>query len=186
MTELLTNRVKAIKNVPTTGEFVDVSEINSAFDKFDNHYVPACKIWSSVDQSIPNNVNTQLLYNTTIFDSYSARAEGPMADLANEWIIIRKAGLYTVHASNLMVAGVAAGIIRSNLAINGVVSNSIFDGPEAAAKSQDIFGEYVLAVNDKITCFIQQNQGSARINTNNTYQNVFCLSAIWKGSVTEV
>lgn len=186
MAETLTNRVKAIKNTPGTGEFADISEVNSAFDKFDNHFIPACKIWSSIDQSIPNNVQTQLLYDTAIFDSYAARAEGPMADLANDRITIRKAGLYYVHASNLLVAGVAAGIIRTNLAINGIVTNSVFDGPQAAAKSQDIFGEYVLAVNDKITCNIQQNQGSARLNTNNTYQNIFTLAAIWQGSITEV
>lgn len=186
MAQTLTNRVKAIKNTPGTAEFVDISEINAAFDKFDNHFIPGAKIWSSIDQSIPNNVNTQLAYNTTIVDSYAARAEGPMADLINDWIIIRKPGLYYVHASNLWVAGTAAGILRVNLAINTVVSNSIFDGPQAAAKSQDIFGEYVFAAGDKITCSVQQSQGSARLNTNNTYQNIFTLAAIWAGSVVEV
>jgi hypothetical protein len=186
MTQGLTNRVKAIKNNPGTGEFVDISEINAAFDKFDNHFIPAAKIWSSVDQSIPNNVNTQFTYNTTIFDSYAARSEGAMADLANDWIIIRKAGPYYVHASNLWVAGTAAGILRVNLAINGTVSNSVFDGPQAAAKSQDIFGEYIFAVGDKITCSGQQSQGSARLNTNNTYQNIFTLAAIWAGTIVEV
>lgn len=186
MAETLTNRVKAIKNTPGTGENVLVAEINAAFDKFDNHFIPACKIWSSIDQSIPNNVNTQLLYNTTIIDTYAARSEGPMADLANDWIIIRKPGLYYVHASNLYVAGVAAGILRTNLAINTVVNNSVFAGPEAAAVSQDIFGEYLFAANDKITCMIQQNQGSARLNTNNTYQNIFILEAIWSGNNVEV
>jgi hypothetical protein len=186
MAQTLTNRVKAVKNTPGTGEFADVSEINAAFDKFDNDFRPAAKIWSSADQSIPNNVVTALAYNTIIYDSYAARSEGAMADLSNDWIIIRKAGLYQVHASNLWGAGTAAGILRSNLAINGTVSNSIFDGPEAAAKSQDIFGEYIFAVGDKITCSLTQTSGVARINTNNTYQNIFTLSAIWVGNITEV
>jgi hypothetical protein len=186
MAQTLTDRLRAIKNTFGTGEQVQITEFNSAFDKFDNHFIPACKIWSSVDQSLPNNVNTKLLYNTTIFDSYSSRSEGDMADLANDQIVIRKAGLYKVRASNLLVAGVAAGIIRSNLAINGVVSNSVFAGPEAQAVSQDISGEYILEPGDLITCMMQQNQGSARLNTNNTYQNIFVLSAIWLGSITEV
>lgn len=186
MAQTLTDRVKAVKNTPGTGENVSIAEINSAFDKLDNHFIPACKIWSSIDQSLPNNVNTQLQYNTTIFDTYAARSEGPMADLSNDWIIIRKPGLYYVHASNLLVAGVAAGIIRSNLAINGTVNNSVFDGPQAAAKSQDIFGEYLFAAGDKITCMIQQSQGSARLNTNNTYQNIFTLAAMWSGNNVEV
>lgn len=186
MSQTLTNRVEAVNNTPGTGENVLVAEINSNNNKFDHHFIPACKIWSSVDQSLPNNVQTQLLYNTTIFDSYATRSEGAMADLANDRIVIRKAGLYKVRASNLLVAGVAAGIIRSNLAINGVVTNSTFDGPEASAKSQEISGEYILAEGDLITCLMQQNQGSARLNTNNTYQNIFCLSAIWQGNITEI
>lgn len=186
MAQTLTDRVKAILNTPGTGENVLIAELNAAFSKFDNHFIPACKIWSSVDQSLPNSVQTGLNYNTTIFDSYAARAEGAMADLANDWIIIRKPGLYYVHASNLLVAGTAAGIIRSNIAINGAVSNSQFQGPQASAVSQDIFGEYVFAANDKITCLMQQNQGSARNNTNNTYQNIFCLTAIWQGNIVEV
>jgi hypothetical protein len=186
MAQTVTDRVKAIKNTPGTGELAQISEINAAFDKFDNHFIPAAKIWSSVDQSIPNNVNTQFQYNTTIFDTYAARSEGPMADLANDWIIIRKPGLYYVHASNLWVAGTAAGILRINIAINGAVNNSTFDGPYATAKSQDTFGEYLLAAGDKITCMGQQSQGSARLNTNNTYQNIFTLAAIWSGNNVEV
>lgn len=186
MAQTLTDRVKAILNTPGTGELAQVSEVNGAFTKLDNHFIPAAKIWSNADQSIPNNVVTQLAYNQIIYDSYAARAEGPMADLSNDWIIIRKPGLYKVHASNLWVAGVAAGILRTNMAINGTVNDSIFDGPEAAAKSQDIFAEYILAAGDKITCSVQQSQGSARLNTNNTYQNIFMLSATWLGSVVEV
>jgi hypothetical protein len=186
MSQTLTSRVEAIKNTPGTGELVQISEINSAFDKFDNHFIPACKIWSSIDQSIPNNVVTDLLYNTTIFDSYAGRSEGPMADLANDRIVIRRAGLYKVFANTLANAGVAAGILRVNLSINGTVNNSIFDGPEAAAKSQEIFGDYVLAVNDVIKISVQQSQGSSRIYTNNTYQNIFTLSAVWAGAMVEV
>jgi len=186
MSQTLTDRLKAIKNTPGTGENVLIAEINAAFDKFDNHFIPACSIWSSIDQSIPNNTITALLYNTTILDTYAARSEGPMADLVNDWIIIRKPGLYWIHANGIWVAGVAAGILRFNMAINGTVNNSIFDGPQAAAKSQDIFQKQVLAAGDKITCSVQQSQGSARLLTNNTYQNVFKLSAVWLGGATEV
>ena len=186
MTQTLTDRLKAIKNTPGSGELAQVSEINAAFDKFDNHYIPACKIWSSVDQSIPNNVSTPILYNATIFDTYAARAEGPMADLSNDRITIRKPGLYMVHANMLANAGVAAGIMRLNIAINGTVNLSFFDPAPAAAQSQDLYGFYVLAANDLITASCQQSQGSARIYTNNTYQNIFTLSAIWLGGNTEV
>lgn len=186
MAQSLTSRVKAIKNTPGTGEQVQISEVNSAFDKFDHHFVPACKIWSSIDQSIPNNVVTNLLFNQTIFDSYAARSEGPMADLSNDRIIIRKDGLYRVRCKVLANAGTAAGIIRLNLATNGTVNNSNFLGPEAAAVSQEISDTYVLSNGDNISASVQQSQGSSRVYTNNTYQNIFTLSAVWIGNATEV
>lgn len=186
MSQTLTDRVKAIKNTPGTGENVLIAEINGAFDKLDNHFIPACKIWSSVDQSIPNNATTGLLYNTTLVDSYAARSEGAMADLANDRIIIRKPGLYICQCSILANAGTAAGIMRLNMAINGTVNKSIFDPAPAAAKSQEICEPYVLAANDTVSASVLQSQGSSRVYTNNTYQNIFALAVIWVGSVTEV
>jgi hypothetical protein len=186
MSQTLTDRLKMIKNTPGSGENVLIAEINAALDKADNDFRPACKIWSSVDQSIPNNVSTALLYNTTLTDSYAARSEGPMADLANDRIVIRKAGLYLCGCSILANAGTAAGIMRLNMAINGTVNKSIFDPAPAAAKSQEICEPYVLAASDNISASVQQSQGSSRVYTNNTYQNIFALWAIWLGSVTEV
>lgn len=187
MSQTLTDRVKAIKNTPGTGENVLIAEINAAFDKFDGHFIPACKIQGSADQNITSGAGqVQIQYDTTVIDTYSARSEGPMADLANDRIVIRKTGLYLVRCNILWNSGTAAGILRGDLAINGTTSNSCFDGGIAAALSQEVWGMYSLAAGALITAFVQQTTGATRALTDNTYQNINNLEAIWLGSAVEV
>lgn len=187
MSQTLTDRVEAIKNTPGTGELVQVAEINSAFDKFDNHFIPACKIHNNVTQTVVSGSGQNLLqFNQTIFDSYAARAEGAMADLNNDKIIIRKAGLYMLRANVLANAGTAAGILRLDLLINAGTINSRFDPATAQAQSQELIQFQVCAVNDAITAAVQQTTGANRVYDRNTYSNIFNLEAIWVGSTVEV
>lgn len=187
MTQQLTNRVKAIKNDPGTGELAQISEINAAFDKFDNHFIPMCKIQGAAPQVITSGAGqVQVQFDTTRIDTYSARSEGPMADLANDWIKIRKAGLYYIKFNTLWLTGTAAGIIRLDVAINGTTDLSAFDIGVANSMTQEISEYRILAVNDQITAFVQQTTGANRTLDDNTYPNINCLEAVWMGAAVEV
>jgi hypothetical protein len=187
MAQTVTDRVQAIKNTPGTGEQVSIAEINSAFDKFDNHFVPACKIHNSTTQAIGSGAGQiKLQFNTTLIDTYAARSEGAMADLSNDLIKIRKAGLYWVRANVLWLTGTAAGILRTDLLINGSTNNATFCAGTAQATSQTVEGLYLLAVNDEITAGVQQTTGASRTLDRNTYQNIYNLEAYWVGGGTEV
>lgn len=185
MTQALTNRVKAIKNDPGSGEQVQVAEFNSAFDKFDNHFIPACKI-RATNQSIPNNAFTAVDFTLTTLDTYSARSEGAMADLANNKIIIRKAGIYKCMFKSLWLAGTAAGVLRSDLQKNGAPNDTWFDPGVAGACSQIVTHEELLAVNDEISARVFQTTGVARSIDYNTYDHVLELAVIWVGAGVEV
>lgn len=185
MSQTLTNRVEAIKNTPGTGENVQVSEINSAFDKFDNHFIPACKIHNTT-QVIASGGSTALQFSSTNFDSYAARSEGAMADLSNDRITIRKAGLYFVRVNGVWLPGTAAGVLRMDLLINAISGNAVFAPAPAGSISQEVVGFYILAVNDLITAAVTQTTGANRSLDYNTYPNIFNLEAIWMGNVVEV
>jgi hypothetical protein len=187
MSQTLTDRVEAIKNTPGTGELVQIAEINSAFDKFDHHFIPACKIQGNAQQTITSGVGqVQLLYDTTVIDTYAARSEGAMAELANDRIRIRKAGLYMLRVNTIFLAGTAAGILRLDMAVNGTTDLSTFDHGVAQASSLEAWQFRILAVNDLITAFVQQTTGANRTIDDNTYPNINCLEAIWLGNATEV
>lgn len=187
MSQTLTSRVEAIKNTPGTGENVQISEINSAFDKFDNHFIPACKIYGNAQQVIASGGGqVQLLYDTVGFDTYSARSEGAMADLSNDRIIIRRAGLYLLRVNTLFLAGTAAGILRLDMAVNGATALSTFDNGTAQASSLEAWQFRILAPGDLITAFVQQTTGANRTIDDNTYPNINNLEAIWLGSAVEV
>lgn len=187
MAQTLTDRLKMIKNTPGTGENVLIAEINSAFDKADNHFIPMCKIQGAAPQVITSGAGqVQILFDTTRIDTYAARSEGPMADLANDKIIIRKAGLYYLKLNSLWLTGTAAGITRLDMAINGTTDLSAFDIGVAASITQEISQFRILAVNDVITAFAQQTTGANRTLDDNTYANINCLEAVWMGSAVEV
>ena len=187
MAQTLTDRVKAIKNTPGTGEAVLVSEINAAFDKFDNHFIPMCKIQGNAAQNITSGAGqVPIGYDTIRIDTYAARSEGAMADLSNDRIIIRKAGLYYLKVNTLWLAGTAAGILRLDMAVNGTTDLSNFDNGEAQATSQEISQYRILAPGDLITAFVQQTTGALRTLDDNTYANINCLEVVWMGSATEV
>lgn len=187
MSQTLTDRLKMIKNTPGTGENVLIAEINSAFDKADNHYIPMCKIQGAAPQVITSGAGqVQVLFDTTRIDTYAARSEGPMADLANERIVIRKAGLYYLKYNVVWLTGTAAGVLRCDMAINGTTDLSCFDVGVAAATSMEMSQFRILAANDLITAFVQQTTGANRTLDDNTYANINCLEAVWLGSAVEV
>lgn len=185
MAQTLTNRVKAIKNTPGTGEQVQIGEINAAFDKFDNHFVPACKI-RLVSQSINHNVFTAVDFTITTLDTYSARSEGAMADLPNNKIIIRKTGLYKCTFKSLWLAGTAAGVLRSDILKNGAPNDTWFDPGVAGACSQIVSHEELLTAGDEISARVFQTTGVARSIDHNTYDHVLELSVVWLGTGVEV
>ncbi len=188
MSQTLTDRVKAIKNTPGSGEFAQVIELNGAFDKLDNHFIPACKIRNTTAGQVvvSGSGQNKLQYDATLIDTYAARSEGPMADLANDKIVIRKAGLYLLRANTLANAGTAGGILRLDLGINGTTNNSVFDTGTVQATSQEISTFAIMAVNDYVEAFVQQTTGANMTYSNNTYPHIFNLEAYWMGGAVEV
>lgn len=186
MAQTLTDRVKAILNTPDTGEQVQIAELNSNFSKLDNNFMPAAGFRSTVDQSIPNNAATKITYPTVAFDSYAARSEGPMADLALDEITIRKAGLYTIKLAGSFEP-VLAGARRLDIVKNGVAQVSDTSaGYTGANCCLSIAKDMVLAVNDVISGRAFQNSGAALNWNHNTFAEGNYLSVSWLGSVVEV
>jgi hypothetical protein len=186
MAQTLTDRVKAIKNTPGTGENVDVSEINSAFDKFDNHFIPAAKMTRTTTQSISNNTGTKIAYDTVEFDTYASRTEGAMASASNDEFTIRKAGLYRVEAK-LNWPGNATGYRSMRIVKNGTTINAMYIvGSSAASQTTHISDTLLLAVNDVIQFHCFQNSGGSLITDTDTYPDMIEGSVIWQGSAVEV
>lgn len=182
MGETLTDRVKAIKNDDL--EFVNIAEINAAFDKFDNHFIPSAKLISTVTQTIPNNTVTKLTYSAIGHDSYSARAEGPMASLATDDITVRKAGLYIVSAGYTWVSN-ATGVRRIDIVKNGVsTAGDIKLGYVGGGNSITVTTPLVLAVNDVISISVFQNSGAPLDVNNNAFPEGNWLGVVWAGSIT--
>lgn len=186
MAQSLTNRVKAIKNTPGTGEFADVSEINAAFDKFDNDFRPMCKIENTAVQSIPSGGLQQLQYNGIIYDSYAARSEGPMADLSNDRIICRKSGMYTVGARIWTTTPSATGVMSLGIYVNG--NGQVMEQltPGAQQCTQSVIDDIELVNGDILIVNAIQTSGAARNYTRNTWPNGFTFWCNWKGTDTEV
>lgn len=187
MAQTLTDRVKAIKNTPGTGEQVQISEINSAFDKFDNHFIPAAKMHDTATQSIPNSSTSQALFNVVTYDSYASRPEGTMVDINTDSITIRKAGFYLVTFNGTFALN-ATGIRRLEIAKN---ATSILTKQESISSANggqavSVSDTFLLAVNDVITGKIFQNSGSALNFTDGGFLEGRALSVIWQGSAVEV
>lgn len=184
MAETLTTRVRAIKN--DDDELVLIEEIDSAFDKFDNHFIPACKIRNSVVQSVPSSSPTYLQYDTTVFDSYAARSEGPMADLANDQIVIRRDGWYKISANIWTTTVSGTGVMRLDIHRNGATIKAAQELATATIITQEVSLEYLLASGDTIKANANQSSGAARNYTNNTIPDGFSLTAVWIGSAVDV
>jgi hypothetical protein len=186
MTQTLTTRVKAIKNTPGTGELVQVSEFNSAFDKFDNHFVPACKLRNSIAQSIPHNVGTFLQYDTVALDTYAGRTDGPMADLVNDQIIIQRDGLYFVKANIWTLTVSATGVMRLDITVNGGIQQTVLEQAVATTNTQGIRDFLNLSVGDLVKIKATQTSGAARSYGDNTIPGGFEFGVVWYGAGVEV
>ena len=192
MSQTLTDRVKAIKNTPGTGENVLVSEINGAFDKFDNNFVPSAKIVNTATQAVTSGSTQPIVFNTTRHDTYAARAEGPMADLLNDLIVIRKNGLYMVSlsadfAGNVSTAGYRAISIKRGATIMKRITQdaNTVTNVDTAMELSDIF---VLTAGDQISATALQTSGVS-INLDPTIGGVndsVSLAVAWLGGSTEV
>jgi hypothetical protein len=186
MGETLTNRLQAIKN--DNAELVNILELNAAFDKFDNHFIPAAKMYNTVLQlGIPNNVATKTVYDTIAYDTYAARPEGPMASLALNQITIRKDGIYTCSINGNCTAN-ATGVRRLDIQKNGVLQ--LGAGPyQAFVGGQNGFNitvDMALVAGDIITGSFFQNSGVALDFGKNTFVEGDALMVSWKGSLVAV
>lgn len=186
MTTTSTPRLLLLKPTPGTAHAININEANGNMDKLDNNFIPAAKIFMSVTQlAIPNNSTTVCDYDSTSFDSYATRPEGPMADLVNNWIIIRKAGVYICSINGNFVAN-ATGVRRLDLAKNGIIQAGA--GPYLSfVGGQNGLGfttALSLAVNDKVSAQAFQNSGGTLDFGKNTFVEGDSLSVIWHGSLT--
>lgn len=186
MAETLTNRVQAIKN--DNAELVNILEIDAGFDKFDNHFIPACKLFNSIQQTVANNTTpTVMQFDTVLWDSYAARAEGPMADLVNDKITIRKDGIYTVSLNGNWIAN-ATGVRRLDVMKNTILIAGA--GPAlgfvGGQNGQGISQEFSFVVGDVIQGNLFQNSGAGLDFGKNTFGEGACLSVTWKGSLVAV
>lgn len=91
-----TNRLGLSK--PDNDELVSIALINANMDKVDADFRPACLLRATVNQATVHAGAVTQAYDNIAHDTYSARPEGPMADLTNDRIIIRKTGLYMCGA----------------------------------------------------------------------------------------
>lgn len=182
MAETLTTRLQLIKN--DTLELVNINEINAAFDKIDNNLVPAAKMFNSIQQSIPTAASTLIQYNSTSFDSYAGRAEGPMVDLAAESITIRKTGVYMVSIGGSFVANVT-GVRRLDINKNGVtqVNSTVMPGFTGSANTLTFSSSFYLVAGDVITGGAFQNSGGALGFDKNTFVEGDFLDVVWVGSI---
>lgn len=184
MGQTLTSLKKAIKN--DTLENVIIGEINDAFDKFDNNFIPAAKMHFIGSQTLTHNVSTTQDFDTVTFDTFAARSEGAMADLALNRIVIRKAGVYSIKASNGFASN-SSGLRRTSLAVNGTPIAHI-EGPPAVGGVTSLFigTDEVLAVNDVITVGTIQTSGGNLDVSNGLFTKAIYLSVVWQGAAVEV
>lgn len=184
MTETLTNRVKAIKN--DDAENVLIAEINSAFDKLDNSFIPAAKMHFTGVQTLTHNVTAPQDFNVVTHDTYAARSEGAMADLGSNRIVIRKAGVYVIAGSTGWASN-ATGIRRMSILINGTpVAHSECAPVNGGVTGTGVTTTEVLAANDIITLETVQTSGGDLGVSNGAFTKAIFLSAVWAGGAVEV
>lgn len=186
MSQTLTSRVNAIKNTPGSGEQVQISELNSGFDKFDNHFIPACKIQNTSTQIVGSGPVTQLQYDAIAYDSYAGRSEGAMADLSNDRIIIRRDGLYHCSARIWTTTPSAAGLMFIGLYKNdaGEVAEQMVPGNSTI--TQTVEDDIDFEAGDIVTVKVIQTSGANRTYARNTWPDGFSLAVTWVGALVGV
>jgi len=174
-----TNRLLLPK--PGGSEFVDeVAHIGIAYDKIDDNFIPCCKLRASVVQSFADGTPITVGFNVTLFDTYAARGEGPMADLTNDRIIIRKDGIYIFEGS-LLFDPDAIGFRGLRPVINGVGQYEDFEvGHPNHFGSVGFCKPYNLTAGDLLTMIGIQNAGHA-LDTELLFVDSISMSATWVG-----
>lgn len=184
MTQDTTTRLGLIKN--QDDEFVDIDEINAAFQAIDDWLIPSCKLERTAgagNQSIANNTTVQVDFNQARWDTWNGKPEGAMADAANNTIICRIAGLYAVvgtcaFASN--ATGIRAIIVR----LNGSPYMRYHQDANASASTPlFITAQIPLNANDTVDLAVVQGSGAA-LNLDPTLPGATdncALSATWIG-----
>lgn len=118
---MVTTRLDLIQ--PADSDNVDIDELNDNFAKIDAWKIPTCKMRRSTGagtQSINNNTQTPVDFNTAVWDSWAAEPEGAMADAANNVIKAPIAGLYTCKGQVGFTSN-ATGARAIMIVVNGTV-----------------------------------------------------------------
>lgn len=120
----LTTRLDLIKpSGAVGGDNVDIDEINDNFDAIDQWLIPAAKLRRTTGagvQAITSGSTTVIDFNTAVYDSWSGKPEGAMADAAANTLRAPLDGLYLAT----VMVGFAAngtGIRALMLEVNTVV-----------------------------------------------------------------
>lgn len=186
MSQTLTTRVNAILNTPGTGELVSLAELNTNFSKFDNHFIPAAKMHFTGVQTLTDNVSATQDFDVVSYDTFAARAEGAMINLATNQIIVRRAGVYNIVGANGFASN-GAGLRRSSIQINGTAIAHTECPPAVGGVTGLIVATTeLLAVNDAITLVTIQTSGGNLGVSNGGFTKAIFLSAVWAGAGVEV
>jgi hypothetical protein len=160
MSQTTTPRLGLIKNTPGTNEQVNIGEINSGFDAIDASFIPACKIRSTIVQTLTSSASpTAVNFDTTSYDTTVATPLGAMADLANERMICRFDGLYTIVLS-LIYAANATGARVGNIVINGTTVKRFSMSPSSGNNTSILVTDDIpLVAGDLISASCLQTSG---------------------------
>lgn len=181
MAETLTTRLQLIKN--DVVELVNINEINAAFDKIDNNYIPTAELLNTTTHSIPVNVTTKMAFNVINFDSYATNVAGAMANVVSNDITIRKTGVYNVSAYGTFDLN-GTGIRRVGYFKNGAtqfvnqqLSNASY--PVSLSVSKNVY----LVAGDVIAGSCYHTANVAINITNNGFPEGCGISVSWLGSI---
>lgn len=161
MSQTLTQRLDMILNTPNTGEQVSIAELNTNFQKVDDWLIPAAKIRSTVAQTVATGAGASAVnFDTVSYDTWNGSPEGAMADVANERLIIRIDGLYTVVLAIVFAAN-GTGSRIGNININGVQSKRFSIAPGAGNNTYiTVVDDFPLVAGDLITATCVQTSGA--------------------------
>lgn len=140
---------------------------------------PACRVHHSAVQSIPNNTETPLLFNSKRYDTDSMHS----TSVNTSRITLNTAGLYVV-SGNIQWAANATGPRQIGIRLNGGTYLAIELDPSAGASivhQQNVTTVYKFAATNYVELVAYQASGAA-LNSNAAGNYSPEFSATWIGS----
>lgn len=187
MTQSLTQRLDLIKNIPGTGEQVNIAEINAAFDQIDANKIPAAKMRRNAGtQAIATATTTTVDFDVVTYDTWALESEGAMADITGNQMNIKIDGIYMVSAG-VVYNTAATGFRALGVALNGVITpyklRHFIDANAAVPTPVAVCKPMPLSAGDVLTCHVIQNSGGS-VNLDQsglTAEDAIYLEAVWQG-----